>query len=659
MLSGRKGHEQCRGRRPDEDDPQAVRAARRHAKGTANEGSGGHRRTSRPMRWTRSPSAVAEMQSTRGCCSPDGSPWPKPIDWSRAGSADLPTELQGTMSSPFNMPDEYVQGFFKAGQSLLQALTPLHSDAQRDRSACTRLAVGRTADELLPAAAGAVGTHADRRCGQRNRWWRPSAATGASTPRSGATTLVQPAQADLPAQFAAARPTWSRRPTWTTKDEAQAALLHAPVRRRDEPGQLCRHQPGRARSSRSNPRAKACKAGFANLLEDLRQGRISITDETAFEVGTNVAVSEGAVIFENELFQLIQYAPLTEQVATRPLVIVPPCINKFYILDLQPENSFVRFACEQGHDGVPGVVAQSRRELGHITWDDYVEQGAMKAIEVALADQRRRQGQCGGLVRGRHHPLVGAGRDARARRRVGGQPDAADHDARLPRSGRPGRVHRRARRVAARADDRPGRHLPGRRTRLRVPDPARQRPDLAQRDQQLPQGQVARGLRPAVLERRRHQPARADVRLVPAQHVPREQPARAEPADDVRHAGRPRPTSTCRAMCWPRRKTTSCPGARPTARRSWSAASRSSCSAPAATSPASSTRRRRTSAATGPAASRATTRKRGSPSATETPGSWWTHWIKWLKPQAGKAVAARTQARQQRSTRSSPRPGAT
>jgi polyhydroxyalkanoate synthase len=62
-----------------------------------------------------------------------------------------------------------------------------------------------------------------------------------------------------------------------------------------------------------------------------------------------VAVSKGAVVFENDLFQLIQYEPLTKQVATRPLVIVPPCINKFYILDLQPENSFVRFACEHGH----------------------------------------------------------------------------------------------------------------------------------------------------------------------------------------------------------------------------------------------------------------------------------------------------------------------
>ena len=86
------------------------------------------------------------------------------------------------------------------------------------------------------------------------------------------------------------------------------------------------------------------------FFEDLAKGRISITDERAFEVGTQRRASTpGAVIFENELMQLIQYAPPTDEVHERPLLIVPPCINKFYILDLQPENSFVRYACEQGH----------------------------------------------------------------------------------------------------------------------------------------------------------------------------------------------------------------------------------------------------------------------------------------------------------------------
>ena len=124
--------------------------------------------------------------------------------------------------------------------------------------------------------------------------------------------------------------------------------------------------------------------GIAHMLEDMRKGHISQTDETAFEVGKNVATTEGAVVFENELMQLLQYRPLTKEVHERPLLFVPPCINKYYILDLQPENSLIRYAVEQGHTVFVVSWANPDASLGHLGWDDYIEHGPIKAIETAL-----------------------------------------------------------------------------------------------------------------------------------------------------------------------------------------------------------------------------------------------------------------------------------
>ena len=122
--------------------------------------------------------------------------------------------------------------------------------------------------------------------------------------------------------------------------------------------------------------------GMQNLLHDITQGHVSMTDESLFEVGRNVATTEGAVVFENELFQLLEYKPLTAKVYERPFLLVPPCINKFYILDLQPENSLIRYAVEQGHRTFVVSWRNPDDSLAHKTWDDYVEDGAMAAIDV-------------------------------------------------------------------------------------------------------------------------------------------------------------------------------------------------------------------------------------------------------------------------------------
>ena len=122
--------------------------------------------------------------------------------------------------------------------------------------------------------------------------------------------------------------------------------------------------------------------GIQNLMHDLRQGHVSMTDESQFEVGRNVATTEGAVVFENELFQLIEYKPLTAKVYERPLLLVPPCINKFYILDLQPDNSLIRYAVEQGQRTFVVSWRNPDTTLATKTWDNYIEDAAIKAIAV-------------------------------------------------------------------------------------------------------------------------------------------------------------------------------------------------------------------------------------------------------------------------------------
>ena len=128
---------------------------------------------------------------------------------------------------------------------------------------------------------------------------------------------------------------------------------------------------------------ESLRRGVENLLKDARRGRISMTDEGAFEIGRNIAITPGDVVFRNDLIELIQYRATTKRVHKRPLVIVPPCINKYYILDLQPENSFVRWAVSEGHTVFMISWRNIPAALGHLTWDDYVDSGPLAAIDAA------------------------------------------------------------------------------------------------------------------------------------------------------------------------------------------------------------------------------------------------------------------------------------
>jgi polyhydroxyalkanoate synthase subunit PhaC len=298
----------------------------------------------------------------------------------------------------FNIPTEYVEGFAKAGQQFWRALAGLdgngdpqsdtHPSAQPPRAMAAPVALLEAHSTYWPQLATV--------------WTRTLAgAMGAQTE-----PVITPARGDR--RFVGED--WHKNAWYSLlkqnyllnarllEDVVDAVVVSEKDKRKLEfftrqfidslsPANFAATNPEALKLALESS-GESLRDGFTNLLADLQRGNISITDETAYEVGHNVATSQGAVVFENNLFQLIQYAPLTDTVARRPLLIVPPCINKYYILDLQPENSFVRFACEQGMTVFMVSWRNADAEMAHTTWDDYVEQGALTAIDVALAISR-------------------------------------------------------------------------------------------------------------------------------------------------------------------------------------------------------------------------------------------------------------------------------
>src|SRR6266403_3251139 len=136
-------------------------------------------------------------------------------------------------------------------------------------------------------------------------------------------------------------------------------------------------------------------SGLTNLLNDLQRGKgrlsVTMTDMNAFRLGENIATTPGKVVFQNEMIQLIQYSPMTEHVRKRPLLIIPPWINKFYVLDLQPKNSLVKWAVDQGHTVFVISWVNPDEKLAEKGFEDYMLEGpvaALDAIQRATGEPR-------------------------------------------------------------------------------------------------------------------------------------------------------------------------------------------------------------------------------------------------------------------------------
>jgi poly[(R)-3-hydroxyalkanoate] polymerase subunit PhaC len=291
------------------------------------------------------------------------------------------------MDRPFNMPDEFVDGYMKAGESLWRSLGGTANGERGGAAVSSPLASsGRIAELQAGYLKGLY---------QLSEHIIESAAGGQSkggieTPRGD--RRFNSTEWRENALYSILKQCYLLNARYCTDfvealdlDEKEKQRLRFFTRQFVEamsPTNFVATNPDVIKLA-TDTEGQSLKAGLDNLMADLGRGNLTITDEGAFEVGKDVATSRGAVVFENDLFQLIQYEPATEQVAARPLLIVPPCINKFYILDLQPSNSFVRFAVEQGLTAFMVSWRNPDASCGHFGWDDYVERGAMRAIAIA------------------------------------------------------------------------------------------------------------------------------------------------------------------------------------------------------------------------------------------------------------------------------------
>ena len=187
--------------------------------------------------------------------------------------------------------------------------------------------------------------------------------------------------------------------------------------------------------------------GLENLLVDLERGNgrlsITMTDMKAFRLSENIATTPGKIVYQNELMQLIQYKPSTQEVRRLPLLIVPPWINKFYVLDLQPKNSFIKWAVDQGHTLFVISWVNPDQKLAEKSFENYMLEGPLAALAAIEVSDRRAQRQHDWLLPRRDSTRLNGRIFGRERRRPYRKCHLFRDARRFYRRGGHGRLHRR------------------------------------------------------------------------------------------------------------------------------------------------------------------------------------------------------------------------
>ncbi len=275
-------------------------------------------------------------------------------------------------ASPSQAADAFghaVGGIWKSMQGLsmpMPALSSLQAEYLKDATALWNDAVERV--QAKGEQSGKGSAIADRRFAANDWAGNPAAAMAAQTYLLNARTLMKMADAVEGDAKTKARIRFAVQ-QWVDAASPSNYLALNPE----------------AQRKALETKGESIAQGVKHLLADIQQGHVSQTDESVFEVGRNVATSEGAVVYENELFQLLEYKPLTAKVHERPMLFIPPCINKYYILDLQPDNSLIRYTVAQGHRTFVVSWRNPDASIAAKTWDDYIEHAAIRAIREVQA----------------------------------------------------------------------------------------------------------------------------------------------------------------------------------------------------------------------------------------------------------------------------------